>query len=65
MPELYCTLDGKTPAQRRASLPSACAAYRRRFGVDPPSCRAFRSGRTVYVAFPVTYPQRFSVPRWT
>ena len=52
-PEHYHTLDGKTAVQRRASLSAARATYQRRFGVEPPPGRVFRSGRAIYVAFPV------------
>ena len=54
--ESYYTLDGKTAADRRASLSAVDAAYRRRFHVAPPwPARVFRVGRTVYAALALTH----------
>ena len=57
--ELWNTLDGPTPAKRRASIAAAQSAYARRCGAPPTtSPRVFRVGRKVYIAYTVTFTHR-------
>jgi hypothetical protein len=52
----WYALDGKTPAQRRASLAAARAAYQRRLGYAPPATgRIIRAGRNVVLALALTH----------